>query len=121
MTNETNETSERHIESIGELIGDGDGWTAAPEGDAFAQSGIGNAPLYGERRGRVRMAVWTREDDSGTVRFSVSLTRTYKTEAGFRDTGSLDPRDLPDAIALLVSARALLPRRAKRKLAPDES
>jgi hypothetical protein len=87
----------------------------------YAQSGIGNAPLYKERRGRVQMAIWTRQDKNGGVRFSVSLTRSYKTEEGFRDTGSLDPRDLTDAVALLTMARAILPEEVTRKIAPPQS
>ena len=72
-------------------------------------SPLGKAPFFKERLGRVHLAIWVREDKSGTIRFSVKLTRSYKTEKGFRDTSSLDQGDIAPAIALLTQAQAILP------------
>lgn len=84
--------------------------SAAPSQDQDASSSpLGKAPLYKERLGRVHLAIWAREDKSGTVRYSVKLTRSYKTETGFRDTSSLDQGDLAHAIALLTQAESVLP------------
>lgn len=69
-------------------------------------------PLYKERLGRVQMSVWTREDKTGAVRFSVKLSRSYKTKDGFQETSSLDQRDLADAARLLLQAQEMLPREA---------
>ena len=68
-----------------------------------------NAPLHKARLGRVNLTIWMREDKSGTVCFSINLARSYKTEAGYRETSSLDQGDLANAIALLTEAQAVLP------------
>lgn len=81
---------------------------SAPESEVLP-SPLGKAPLYKERLGRVHLAIWAREDKSGTVRFSLKLSRSYKTETGFRDTSSLDQSDLDSAITLLTQAQATLP------------
>ena len=79
---------------------------AKPE---LLSSVLGKSPLFKERLGRVRLAIWAREDKSGAVRFAVKLTRSYKTGTGFADTSSLDQGDLAHAVALLQQAQSLLP------------
>ena len=68
-----------------------------------------SAPLYKERLGRVRLAVWMREDKNGKVGFSIKVSRSYKTENGFAETSSLDQGDLANAITLLTQLQAVLP------------
>ncbi len=80
-----------------------------PQKPEVISSPLGKAPFFKERLGRVHLAIWVREDKSGTIRFSVKLTRSYKTENGFRDTSSLDQGDIAHAIALLTQAQAILP------------
>ena len=80
-----------------------------PQKPEVISSPLGKAPFFKERLGRVHLAIWVREDKSGTIRFSVKLTRSYKTDAGFRDTSSLDQGDIASAIALLTQAQAILP------------
>ena len=84
---------------------------AAPEQQKpeAISSPLGKAPFFKERLGRVHLAIWVREDKSGTIRFSVKLSRSYKVEKGFRDTSSLDQGDIAHAIALLTQAQAILP------------
>ena len=74
-----------------------------------ASRSLKNAPLHKARLGRVNLTVWMREDQNGTVRFSINLNRSYKTEDGYRDTTSLDQGDLANAITLLTEAQAVLP------------
>ena len=81
-------------------------------------SPLGKTPLFKERLGRMRLAIWAREDKSGAVRFSVKLTRSYKTETGFADTSSLDQGDLAHAVALLLQAQSLLPPLPVSELQP---
>jgi len=75
----------------------------------LASSPLGNGPIHKEQLGRLHLAIWARQDKNGTVRFSVKLSRNYKTENGFRETSSLDQSDLLNAIALLTTAQNLLP------------
>ena len=74
-----------------------------------APATLANAPLHKARLGRLNLTVWMREDKNGTVRFSVNLSRSYKTEEGYRETSSLDQGDLANAITLLSEAQAVLP------------
>jgi len=74
-----------------------------------AQAALTNAPLHKARLGRLNLTVWMREDKHGTVRFSINLARSYKTEEGYRETSSLDQGDLVSAITLLTEAQAVLP------------
>lgn len=74
-----------------------------------APATLKNAPLHKARLGRLNLAVWMREDKNGTVRFSINLSRSYKTAEGYRETTSLDQGDLANAITLLTEAQAVLP------------
>ncbi len=74
-----------------------------------APASLKNAPLHKARLGRLNLTVWMREDKHGTVRFSVKLSRNYKTENGYAETSSLDEGDLANAIALLTEVQAILP------------
>lgn len=82
---------------------------ASPEELISASDSLRNAPLYKERLGRVRLAVWMREDKNGKIGFSIKMSRSYKTENGFAETSSLDQGDLANAIALLTQLQAVLP------------
>ena len=64
-----------------------------------------NKPVHKLRLGRVTAAIWEREDRTERLHYSVSLTRSYKTEDGFRDTSNLDMEDLPLAQKLLSLAQ----------------
>ena len=68
-----------------------------------------NAPLHKARLGRLHLTIWMREDKRGTVKFSLKLGRSYKTESGYAETSSLDRGDLANAITLLTEAQAVLP------------
>jgi len=74
-----------------------------------ASSVLGKGPFHKERLGRVHLAIWVREDKTGTIRFSAKLSRNYKTETGFGETSSLDQGDISNAITLLTQAQAILP------------
>ena len=84
-------------------------YQASPEEMISASDSLKNAPLYKERLGRVRLAVWMREDKNGKVGFSIKMSRSYKTEDGFAETSSLDQGDLANAITLLTQLQAVLP------------
>jgi len=56
------------------------------------------------RSGSIRVAIWTNTNDEGRSSYSVTLTRSYKTAEGFKDTSSLNVADLPVAAKLLEKA-----------------
>ncbi|MES2462099.1 MAG: hypothetical protein V4671_16055 [Armatimonadota bacterium] len=82
---------------------------AAKQESGSVSTVLGKGPFHKERLGRVHLAIWVREDKSGTIRFSVKLSRNYKTATGFGETSSLDQGDLANAITLLTQAQAILP------------
>ena len=62
-------------------------------------------PVHRIPLGRIRVAVWQHESESGRKYYSVSLKRSFKTDEGeFRDTSSLDADDLPNAARALEAA-----------------
>jgi hypothetical protein len=71
---------------------------------------MGAGPMYTDRSGRVKMAIWGHEVASRQIRYSITLKRNYKVRDGYQETSSLDLRDLVDAIYLLNEAYELLPR-----------
>ena len=52
-------------------------------------------PVYKTKCGRVHVAVWEQETSTGSM-LTVTLKRTYKTDAGFRDAFNFALSDLDD-------------------------
>jgi hypothetical protein len=71
---------------------------------------MGTGPMYTDRSGRVKMAIWGHEVAKHQLRYSITLKRSYKVKDGYKETSSLDLRDLVDAIHLLNEAYELLPK-----------
>ena len=61
-------------------------------------------PVFSQKRGRLKLAIWANEASDGKCRHSVEITRTYKVDEGFRSTARLDSRDLLVAARLAVAA-----------------
>ena len=53
-----------------------------------------NRPIHEIRLGRVKAAIWKNETENGT-RFSVLLSRIYKTDSGWDSTNSFGRDELP--------------------------
>jgi hypothetical protein len=65
-----------------------------------------NKPNHKLKLGRVSVAIWHRVDSTGTERYGVTLTRSYKTkDGGYKDTHTLDTEDLSHAARLLEEAQ----------------
>ena len=73
---------------------------------------LGSGPIYKDRSGRIQMAIWAREDRQQRLRYTITLKRSYKVNDGYKETNSLDQRDLTDAIHLLSQAQEFLPKQS---------
>lgn len=60
------------------------------EGSIMAQ----DRPVHEVRLGKVKAAIWRNETDSGT-RYSVTLSRVYKTDSGWESSSSFGRDELP--------------------------
>ena len=53
----------------------------------------GNRPVHTVRVGSIKAAIWENQTDDGP-RLAVTLSRGYKVEETWKDTGSFRPQDL---------------------------
>ena len=63
----------------------------------------GIKPVHEIRVGRVRAAIWTNNAENAP-RHSVTLSRLYKADEGWRSSDSFSREDLPLVIKVLVRA-----------------
>jgi hypothetical protein len=60
----------------------------------MAKSNAKARPVHEVRLGRIKAAIWENSGENGT-RYNVTLTRIYKDDEGWKDTGSFGRDDLP--------------------------
>jgi hypothetical protein len=67
----------------------------APRAEKVRPNGAGVRPVYEARMGRVRASVWANQTENG-IRFSVSVSRSYKDAGGnWKTATSFGREDLP--------------------------
>jgi hypothetical protein len=64
---------------------------------------IQSKPAFEARSGKIRAAVWENNTETGIAQ-SLSLTKSYKEGAQWRNTGSFLCEDLPDVSEVLTQA-----------------
>ena len=64
-------------------------------------------PIHEVKVGMVKAAIWANDTPKGTL-YSVTFTRLYKADEGWKTTQSFNPRDLADVVRVSVLAEAWL-------------
>ena len=64
-------------------------------------------PIHEVKVGMVKAAIWANDTPKGTL-YSVTFTRLYKADEGWKTTQSFNPRDLTDVVRVSVLAEVWL-------------
>jgi len=68
-----------------------------------------NRPVNEIRIGTIRTTIWLNPQESGTPRYNVTASRSYKNKEGdWRDVNSYDYADLPNLVEVLQQAKSWL-------------
>ena len=82
-----------------------EGPAAPPEQHRQAQESPGNGPLWKADSKRVQAALW-KHDQKGKARYTVSISRSFKDQAGkWVNVHYFDKQDLDDVVAVANQAR----------------
>lgn len=96
--------------------------TAQPQTIA-ANAAKGPAKRF--RLGSITLTVWPNQDRSGKAYYTTTITRSFRTDKGWSDTGSLRPADLPIVVSLTTMAQDWLMAAEKQssqeQLASDDA
>lgn len=75
---------------------------------------MNNKPVYEVRNGLVKATIWEAKGESGAF-FNMTVARLYKSDGGWKQSGSFGHGDVPRLHAVLSQAREWIEKREASK------
>lgn len=82
---------------------------------------MSDQPIDKLRLGAITLTIWRNTSESGAIFYATTILRAYRTQEGWKDTASFQPRDLPVVTRLcdLASKRIMELQAEDRAAARD--